>query len=112
MKVLFDAYRDQTADIRVLYKIFTNNSDIDSTPYNLFPGYTNLDDLGNVIDVANNSGLPNVFVTPSNPGQFKEYEFFVDDLPEFTGFQLKIIMTGTNQAKPPIIRSLRAIAVR
>jgi len=112
IKVLLDAYRDETAEIRVLYKIFTNDSDIDSTPYNLFPGYSNIDDLGNVIDPANNTGLSNTFVTPSNPGQYKEYEFFVDDLPEFTGFQLKIIMTGTNQAKPPIIKNLRAIAVR
>ena len=52
IKVLLDAYRDQTADIRVLYKIFTDDSSIDSVPYNLFPGYNNLDDLGNVIDVA------------------------------------------------------------
>jgi CBS domain-containing protein len=112
IKVLLDAYRDQTADIRVLYKIFTDDSSIDSVPYNLFPGYNNLDDLGNVIDVANNDGRSNVLVTPSDPGQFKEYEFFVDDLPEFTGFQLKIVMTGTNQAKPPRIKNLRTIAVR
>ena len=98
--------------IRVLYKIFTDDSSIDSVPYNLFPGYNNLDDLGNVIDVANNDGRSNVLVTPSDPEQFKEYEFFVDDLPEFTGFQLKIVMTGTNQAKPPRIKNLRTIAVR
>jgi hypothetical protein len=112
IKVLLEAYRDQTADVRVLYKIFTSDSDIDSTPYNLFPGYGNIDDLGNVIDVANNSGLPNNFVTPSKNGEYKDYEFFVDDLPEFTGFQLKIVMSGTNQAKPPLIKNLRAIAVR
>jgi len=53
-----------------------------------------------------------VFVTPSDPGQFKEYDFFVDDLPEFTGFQLKIVMSGVDQSKPPRIRNLRAIAVR
>ena len=113
IKVLLDAYRDESANIRVLYKIFNDDSDIDATPYNLFPGYNNIDDLGNVIDVANNDGLSNYFVTPSaSRSEFKEYEFFVDDLPEFTGFQLKIVMTGTNQAKPPIIRSLRTIAVR
>ena len=113
IKVLLDAYRDESANIRVLYKIFNDDSDIDASPYNLFPGYNNIDDLGNVIDVANNNGLSNYFVTPSaSRNEFKEYEFFIDDLPEFTGFQLKIVMTGTNQAKPPIIRSLRTIAVR
>lgn len=113
IKVLLEGYRDQTAEIRVLYKIFTDDSDIDSTPYNLFPGYENIDDLGNVIDVANNNGRSNVFVPPSaRRTEFKDYEFFIDNLPEFVGFQLKIVLSGTNQAKPPIVKNLRAIAVR
>ena len=103
IKVLLDAYRDESANIRVLYKIFNDDSDIDATPYNLFPGYNNIDDLGNVIDVANNNGLSNYFVTPSaSRNEFKEYDFFIDDLPEFTGFQLKIVMTGTNQNHPSL----------
>jgi hypothetical protein len=113
IRVLLECYRDQSAEIRVLYKIFTGDSDIDSTPYNLFPGYENIDDLGNVIDVANNNGRSNVFVPPSaRRDQFKDYEFSVDDLPDFVGFQLKIVMSGTNQAKPPIVKNLRAIAVK
>ena len=112
IKVLFSAYRHETADIRVLYKIFTNDSNIDSMPYELFPGYSNLDDLGNVIDRSNNSGLPNTLVTSSKPGEYKDYEFFVDDLPEFVSFSIKIVMSGTNQAQPPRIKDLRVIAVR
>jgi len=113
IRVLLECYRDQSAEIRVLYKIFTDDSDIDSTPYNLFPGYENIDDLGNVIDVANNNGRSNVFVPPSaRRNQFKDYEFSVDDLPDFVGFQLKIVLSGTNQAKPPIVKNLRAIAVK
>ena len=113
IRVLLECYRDQSAEIRVLYKIFTGDSDIDSTPYNLFPGYGNIDDLGNVIDVANNNGRSNVFVPPSaRRDEFKDYEFSVDDLPDFVGFQLKIVMSGTNQAKPPIVKNLRAIAVK
>jgi len=113
IRVLLEGYRDQSAEIRVLYKIFTDDSDIDSTPYNLFPGYENIDDLGNIIDVANNNGRPNVFVPASaRRGQFKDYEFSVDDLPDFVGFQLKIVLSGTNQAKPPIVKNLRAIAVK
>ena len=112
IKVLFDAYRSSTSNIRVLYKIFTGDSDIDSVPYNLFPGYSNIDDLGNVINITKNDGTSNVQVTPSIPNQFKEYEWFVDDLPEFTAFAIKVVMTGTNQATPPRIKGLRAIAVR
>jgi len=112
IKVMFTAYRHESADIRVLYKIFTNDANIDSVPYDLFPGYNNIDDLGNVIDKSNNNGLPNAYVTPSKPGEYKDYEFFVDDLPEFTAFSIKIVMNGTNQAQPPKIKDLRVIAVR
>jgi hypothetical protein len=113
IRVLLECYRDQSAEIRVLYKIFTDDSDIDSTPYNLFPGYGNIDDLGNVINVDSNNGRSNVFVPPSaRRNEFKDYEFSVDDLPDFVGFQLKIVMSGTNQAKPPIVKNLRAIAVK
>jgi hypothetical protein len=112
IKVMISAYRHESSDIRVLYKIFTNDANIDSIPYDLFPGYNNIDDLGNVIDKSNNSGLPNVYVTPSKPGQYKDYEFFVDDLPEFTAFSIKIVMSGTNQAQPPKMKDLRVIAVR
>jgi hypothetical protein len=32
------------------------------------------------------------------------------DLPEFTAFQLKIVMRSTNAARPPMFKNLRAIA--
>ena len=111
-KVMFGAYRHQSADIRVLYKIFPDDSSIDETPYNLFPGYANIDDLGNVIKTQDNNGTSNTLVIPSKPGEFRDYEWFVDDLPEFQAFAIKIVMTGTNQAEPPRIRDLKAIAVR
>ena len=44
IKVMFGAYRHKSADIRVLYKIFPDDSSIDETPYNLFPGYANIDE--------------------------------------------------------------------
>ena len=53
-------------------------------------------------------------VTPSNasstPDTFNSYEFTAKNLPLFTGFQIKIIMTGTNIAYAPKIRDLRVIA--
>ena len=112
IKVLLSAERASTSNIRILYKIFTDDASIDNTPYNLFPGYSNIDDLGNIINESDNDGTSNVLVSPSKPGEFKDYEWLVDDLPEFSAFALKIVMTGTNQATPPIIKELRAIAVR
>ena len=44
-------------------------------------------------------------------GEFKDYSFTSRELPPFTKFQIKIDMVGTNQAQPPLIKELRAIAL-
>jgi hypothetical protein len=80
--------------------------------YELFPGYDNRDENGAVIAARNNSGLPDQFVAPSqNRDDFREYEFTIDNLKEFNGFKIKIMMTGTNQATPPRVQEFRAIAL-
>ena len=33
-------------------------------------------------------------------------------LPEFIGYTIKIVMSGTNQARPPRISELRTIAIK
>ena len=68
--------------------------------------------FGNGIKQQDNNGTSNTLVIPSKPDEFRDYEWFVDDLPEFQSFVIKIVMTGTNQAEPPRIRDLKAIAVR
>ena len=35
----------------------------------------------------------------------------IDELEQFTGFQVKIVMSGTNEARPPRFRDLRVIAL-
>jgi len=42
---------------------------------------------------------------------FKEFKFSQANINEFTSFQLKIVMKGTNSAYPPIIRDMRGIAL-
>lgn len=42
---------------------------------------------------------------------FSEYKFFAEGLQEFTSFQIKIVMKGSNPAYPPRITDLRAIAL-
>ena len=111
LKVMFDAYRHATNDIRVLYRIFRPDTPAEYQLFELFPGYNNLDGDGVTIDVAKNDGLPDRRITGSNGlDDYREYEYNVRDLPPFTGFQIKIIMTGTNFAYVPKIRDLRAIA--
>ncbi len=110
IKVLFDAFKHSTSDIRVLYRLF--RSDSNSEPlWELFPGYDNLDTNGQIINSSNNTGLPDKKVlSASSEDDFKSYEFTTPSLPQFKGFQIKILMTGTNSAFVPKIRDLRAIA--
>jgi len=121
LQVRFDAFRDSTNEIRVFYRLFRSDlPDADQT-YSPFPGYDNLRKSGStdntaytIIDLANNSGLPNDDVKASVPGgegEFLEYLYSQDNLPPFSGFMIKIVMNGTNQAFVPKIRDLRAIAL-
>lgn len=112
LKVLLAAYRHVSSDIRVLYKIFTNNTSDSDQVWNLFPGYNNLDVNGDVIDIDNNDGRSDVDVRSSLNDEYLDYSFTADNLPAFTGFQIKIIGTGTNQAYSPIIKDLRVLAVQ
>ena len=111
LKVLFDAYRHQSNDIRVAYRIFRNDTPDEYQLYQLFPGYGNIDSRGNIIDMSLCNGLPDTLVTPSgNSSEYKSYEYNMRSGITFTGFQIKIIMTGTDQANVPKIKDLRVIS--
>jgi len=106
LTVQFAGYRRESADIRVLYKIVAEGSTEDSMErdFELFPGSTTLTKSGR-------DGKPDMFVPASVVDEeFKDYRFTVGGLPPFTKFQIKIDMVGTNQAQPPYIKDLRAIA--
>lgn len=111
LKVLFDAYRHQTNDIRVAYRIFRNDTPDEYQLYQLFPGYGNIDSRGNTIDMSICTGLPDILVTPSgDSSEYKSYEYNMRSNITFTGYQIKIIMAGTDQANVPQIKDLRAIS--
>ena len=114
LKVLVGAYRGPTSDFRVLYRLFKPDSSEVEQTYNLFPGYDNLRDLDiekQVIDPGKNSGKPDVPVRASTENEFLDYEFTANNLDEFTAFQIKIVMSGTNEADPPRFQDLRVIAL-
>ena len=118
LKVILSTYRHFSADFRVLYSLIRADSSEVEQSFELFPGYDNLtvdnnnDGYPDVIDPANNSGLPDVFVPSSNQNQFLEYEFSANNLGQFSGFTIKIVMSSTNQAYPPRFKDLRSIAIR
>ena len=117
LKVLVAASVEPEADFRVFYRLFSFDSSEVSQTYRAFPGYKNLNDttgdgFGNdIIDLSQNDGRADAFVSPSGFNQFKEYQFSVDDLEEFNGFAIKIVMTSTNESIPVRLKDFRAIAL-
>ena len=117
LKVIVSAYRHSSANFRVLYSLIRPDSSEVEPSFELFPGYDNLtvdnnqDGYFDVIDPSKNSGLPDVFVPASLDNQFLEYEFSANNLGSFTGYTIKIVMSGTNQAYAPRFKDLRSIAL-
>ena len=114
LKVILSASRNNLNDVRVLYQIFREDESNTIPSFELFPGYSNyqVDGVGikRVIDSSKNDGSSDSFVEENSDRVFKDYEYSVDDLPDFTAFAIKIVMASSNQATPPLIRDLRTIA--
>ena len=111
LKVLMGAYRPADSEIRVLYRLQrVDGSEIDKV-FSLFPGYDNMDVNGKIISAKSNSGLPDRNISPSLTNQFTEYEWSVNDLPQFSGFQVKVECISTNQADPIQVIDFRTIAL-
>ena len=117
LKVLIGAYRDSSADFRVLYKLSRTDSSNVEQSFELFPGFDNMTDTDGdgfgdkIINTNNNSGRPDSNVPASADDVFFDYQFSVDELEQFNGFQIKIVMSGANEAKAPRFRDLRVIAL-
>jgi len=114
LKVLVSCFRPATSDFRVLYRLLKSDSTAVDEVYKLFPGYDNLRDVGiekQVIDPNLNDGKPDVKVPASTKNRFLDYEFTAENEDEFTGFQIKIVMSGTNESTPPRFKDLRVIAL-
>jgi hypothetical protein len=114
LKVILTASRNEFNDMRVLYQLFRSDAENSIQYFELFPGYSNysIDGQGikRVVDLSKNDGSSDSFVQQSSDRSFREYEYSIDDLPDFDGFAIKLVMSSSNQATPPIISQLRAIA--
>ena len=114
LKVLLSGYIGQSGNIRVLYRLFRNDNPDQSANYELFPGYSNYSVDGNgikrVIDPSANDGTQDSFVDTGSYSEVRDYEYTADDLPYFDAFSIKVIISGTNQADPPHLSDIRAIA--
>ena len=60
----------------------------------------------------NTDGSPDSSITPAEDDfTFREYQYSANDINDFTSFQLKIVMKGTNSSYPPVLRDMRGIAL-
>ena len=106
LRVVFAAMKKNSADIKVLFKTLGAGKTVafDELGYTFF----------------NSDGSPDSSVATSLSNfDFQEYTYSAglnDDgigtpLDEFTQFQIKIVMQGTNAAEVPLLKDLRIIAL-
>ena len=117
LKVLVSGNVRPEADFRVFYKLFTADSSEVSQTYRPFPGFKNLIDTNGdgfgdeIIDESMNDGRSDAKVKSSGSNSFSEYQFSIDNLEQFSGFTIKIVMTSTNESVPVRLKDFRAIAL-
>ena len=117
LKVLVAANRQAEADFRVYYRLYTADSSEVSQTYRAFPGHKNMVDLDGdgfgdqVIDIGMNDGRPDAFVKANGQDDFSEYQFTADNIEEFSGFSIKIVMASTNESVTVRLKDFRAIAL-
>ena len=111
LRLFLDVNREPSAEVKVLFKTLRVDDafDFDELSYKFF------NDDGTIAG----SGGPDVAVRASQFNEFLEHEYtagVTDDgvgtpLDEFISFQIKIVMRTTNQARPPRVKNLRALAL-
>ena len=117
LKVYLTANRPSSSDFRVLYRLFRSDSSEINQSFDLFPGYANLTDsdgdgLGDtIIDTYLNDGSSDAFINFNSDDEYSEYQYTANNLEQFNGFIIKIVMNGTNEAYYPKFKDLRVIAL-
>ena len=117
LKVITNCYKTSSSDFRVLYKLIRPDSSEVEQSYEFFPGYSNLKDINGdgvgdtIIDTSFNDGTSDFFVGSTAEGEYSEYEFTADNLGQFVGFVIKIVMSGSNESRPLKFKDIRAIAL-
>ena len=115
IKIMLDAHVTENADIRAFYAI--NNTEGKTPIFVPFPGYSNINRKGEIIDKRNNDGKSDKKVIKDNDYSFgtnvtyKEYTFSVDQLPSFKTYRIKLVMSSTSQVHVPRVKDLRVLAL-
>ena len=71
---------------------------------------SDFDDLGYTF--FNSTGVPDATVSPSlGDNDYREYEYNIESLEDFTAFAIKLVLQSADSANPPLIENFRAIAL-
>tara|TARA_B100001029_G_scaffold135219_1_gene114084 strand:- start:17 stop:760 length:744 start_codon:yes stop_codon:yes gene_type:complete len=115
IRIMLEGHLTSRNDIRAFYAISDKQNF--NPIFVPFPGYANLDQDGQVIDLAKNNGQSDTFIAPTNEEsfdsnnlEFNPYEFTIDNLPSFKSYRIKLVATSTSQVYVPQVRALRVIA--
>jgi hypothetical protein len=116
IKIIVSAHVNKFNDLRALYAIMKDP--YEEPVYYPFPGYSNLNSLGQIISISNSDGTSDTNILKSTNYQFQseyldytDYEFTRNNLPLFKYFSIKLIGSSTNMANPPRLKDLRVIAL-
>ena len=116
IKIIVSAHVNKFNDLRAMYAIMKDPSE--EPVYYPFPGYNNLNSLGQIINVSSSDGTSDTNILKSTNYQFEsqyldytDYEFTRNNLPLFKYFSIKLIGSSTNMANPPRLKDLRVIAL-
>ena len=116
IKIMFDAHINEYADVRCFYAV-SDQSNFDPI-FIPFPGYKNLNDKGEMIELSDSDGRSDTFVPQTDARGFspselsyKEYAFTANNLPAFKAYRIKFVLSSTNQTFCPRVSSLRVITL-
>ena len=116
LKVYVDGHINVNCDIRAFYSI--SNEEGQSPIFTPFPGSTNINGVGQVINLADSNGSSDIFITKVNSTgynsgdlEFTEYVFTADELPSFRTYRIKILLTAVSQVYVPRMKKLRVMAL-
>lgn len=94
LKIVFSACKEPTSNLTLYYRVQRID---DPTPFEELP-----------FTVATIDSFPG---DSAHPLDFRDYEYTINNLPDFNVVQTKIGMTGSNTAQVPRIKDFRCIAL-
>jgi hypothetical protein len=116
LKITLNGYINTFSDIRAFYCV--GNEPSANPIFTPFPGYLNIKSNGDIINVKDNDGRPDVLIQKtnvldfnSNNLEYKEYTFTMDNLEPFRYYRIKLVLSSTNQVYVPRVKDLRVIAL-